>query len=82
VEEDQGILVVQVGQGSPAAKAGLRPGDVIEEIDNQPVTGAKTIQQFIDKAGVGGELQVKLQRNGKTVALKIEPEQLPTIPTR
>jgi S1-C subfamily serine protease len=38
VEEDEGILVVQVGQDTPAAKAGLRLGDVIESINNQRVT--------------------------------------------
>lgn len=82
VESDQGILVVQVRQGSPAAKAGLREGDVIQEINNQRVTKANTLQRLLDEAGVGGELQVKLQRNGQIVALTIEPEQLPTVQTR
>jgi S1-C subfamily serine protease len=77
IEEDQGILVVQVQRNSPAAKAGIRVGDVIQTIDNQPVTNASKVQHLIEKAGVGGELPVELRRNGRTVALTIEPEQLP-----
>lgn len=82
VEEDQGILVVQVQRNSPAVKAGVRVGDVIAAIDDQPVTKANKVQQLIDKAGIGGELPVKLRRNGRTVALTIEPEQLPMMETR
>jgi S1-C subfamily serine protease len=79
VEADQGILVAQVQRNSPAAKAGVRPGDVIEAIDDQPVTKASKVQQLIEQAGVGGKLSMTLERNGRTVALTIQPEQLPTI---
>lgn len=82
VEEDQGILVFQVGRGSPADKAGLRPGDVIQQINNQRVTEADTVQRLIEEAGVGGELQVELRRDGRIVALTIKPEQIPTVQTR
>ncbi|MBD1909117.1 MULTISPECIES: HhoA/HhoB/HtrA family serine endopeptidase [unclassified Leptolyngbya] len=82
VKVEQGVLVVQVQRNSPAAKAGVRAGDVIQTIDDQPVTKASKVQQLIDRAGVGGKLPVKLQRNEQTVALTIEPEQLPPVVTR
>lgn len=82
VKADQGILVVQVQRNSPAAKAGVRVGDVIQTIDDQPVTQASKVQQLIEKVGVGGKLPVTLQRNDRTVALTIEPEQLPSMTTR
>ncbi len=82
VEDDQGILVIQVGRGSPAAKAGLRVGDVIIAVNDQPVTKAKIIQQIVDKAGVGGNLQMEVRRREQTVTLTLKPEQLPDIQTR
>lgn len=81
IDEDQGILVVQVGRATPAAKAGIRPGDVIKQMNNQRVTDAKTFQQLLDETGVGGELHLQLRRNGRDVALTIKPEQLPTVET-
>lgn len=82
VQADEGVLVVQVQRNSPAAKAGVRVGDVFQAIGDQPVTKANKVQQLIEKAGVGGKLPVKLQRNDRTVALTIQPEQLPAMPTR
>jgi S1-C subfamily serine protease len=82
VEEEQGILVVQVGRGSPAAKAGLRPGDVIQSIDDEFVTKANRVQQILDNAGVGGKLNLAIRRGGQTLALSVQPEQLPDIQTR
>lgn len=82
VKEDQGILVVQVQRNSPAVKAGVRVGDVIQIVADQPVTEASKVQRLIEKVGVGGKLTVKLQRNERTVALTIQPEQLPPVETR
>ena len=82
VEEDNGILVVQVNKGTPAAKAGLRAGDVIAEVNQQPVNKVNTIQRLVEQAGVKGELEVTVKRSDRTIALKISPEQLPTVETR
>lgn len=82
VEQDQGILVVQVGQGTPAAKAGLRAGDVIEMINDQPVQQVKAIQQQVDEAGIHGRLNVQVRRKDRTVAIAISPEQMPTMEPR
>lgn len=82
VEEDNGILVVQVGKGTPAAKAGLRTGDVISEVNQQPVDKVNTLQRLVDQVGVNGQLDVTVKRDDRLVALKISPEQLPTVEAR
>ena len=78
LESDRGVFVAQIQRNSPAAKAGLRAGDVIQQIDTQSVTDAKQVQQLINKAGVGGELSITVQRRERTVDLTIQPEQLPS----
>ena len=82
VEEDNGILVVRVNKGTPAAKAGLRAGDVIAEVNQQPVDKVSTIQRLVDQVGVKGELEVTVKRSDRTIALKIEPEQFPMVEMR
>ncbi|MBD2083099.1 HhoA/HhoB/HtrA family serine endopeptidase [Leptolyngbya sp. FACHB-17] len=79
VEDDRGILVVGVGRGTPAAKAGLKAGDVIQAVNDQPIQNVKTIQQLVDQAGVDGSLSVNVKRSDRTVALTISPEQLPAV---
>jgi S1-C subfamily serine protease len=77
VEADQGVLIVQVVQGSPADRAGLKPGDVIQAINNQPVTKAEQVQQQVENSGVGGQLPIKVQRGGQTVDLTVQPAPMP-----
>ena len=73
-----GILVIGVAPRSPAAKAGLRPGDVVQRINGQIVTAADQVQRLVEAAGVGGNLQLGCDRNGRSVALAVRPEQLPS----
>jgi len=46
-----GVLVAQVAPGSPAEDAGLRRGDLIEEVDHKPVTSASELASAIKKSG-------------------------------
>jgi S1-C subfamily serine protease len=78
VEEDQGVLIAKVIQNSPAAKAGLRSGDVIRKINGQPVKDAEGIQKAVESTQVGGNLQLGLRRNQKDINVTVQPGALPT----
>jgi S1-C subfamily serine protease len=77
IQADQGILIVRVVPGSPADRAGLRSGDVIQQINNQPVTTADAVQQIVEKSGVGNTLQIQIQRNDRNLQIAVQPGPLP-----
>ncbi len=77
VDTDKGVLVVKVMPNSPAAKAGLRAGDVIQKLNGQAVTDASNVQRAVESTGVGGQLQLELWRNGRSVNLAVQTGTFP-----
>ena len=60
VYEDKGVLVMRIVSDSPANKAGLRAGDVIEQINGQTVKDADALQQAVENSQIGKNLQLNL----------------------
>ncbi|HEY5911419.1 MAG TPA: PDZ domain-containing protein [Verrucomicrobiae bacterium] len=60
-----GVLVMRLGTNAPAQAAGLREGDVILEINHQPVTTLRTFRRHIEQSEPGSWLSVNLWRNGQ-----------------
>ncbi len=58
---DQGAVVVDVQQGSPAAQAGVQQGDVILEVNREPVKSVKEVKDQVAKAGDKDSLLLLLQ---------------------
>lgn len=78
VDRDKGVLVVRVLPNSPAARAGLRAGDVIQKLNGQAVTDASNVQRAVENAQVGGQLQLELWRNGRNLNLAVQAGAFPT----
>lgn len=76
VQDDRGVLVVRVVPNSPAAKAGVRAGDVLAKVGQQAVTSSEQVQQIVESAGIGDDLPVELRRNGQVVTVAVSPEAL------
>lgn len=74
---DKGILLIGIVPRSPAADAGLRAGDVIQSINNQPVTTIEDLQKLVESSKIGVPLQLQLQRNGQTAQVAVKPAPLP-----
>lgn len=71
----KGVLVPVVTPGSPADRAGFRPGDVVVEFDGKPVGGIKEIIDIMEDQ-VGKPLKVLVKRaNNKSVMLTAVPEE-------
>jgi len=64
-----------VVKGSPADKAGLRPGDVIVSVNGRAVRGSGDLRNQIGLSAVGSELDLKVLREGREspVKLRVEP---------
>jgi len=78
VTQDTGVLIVRVMKDSPAAAAGLQPGDVIQKVAGKPIKSGAEVQQQVDASALGQELQIEVTRQGKTEALRVRPAAFPT----
>jgi putative serine protease PepD len=69
---------VGVVNGSPAAQAGLRTGDVVIEVDGQSIETGDALREAIDAKKPGDELELKVRRGSDerdvTVELGTRPE--------
>lgn len=71
----KGVLVAMVTPGSPASRAGFRTGDVVIELDKQPVASIKEIIEIMgDRIGVPLKAVVKRSLNS-TITLTVLPEE-------
>jgi S1-C subfamily serine protease len=77
VTQKQGVIVLSVLPNSPAARAGLRAGDVVESINGTAIENSRQVQRQVDDTGIGNSLEVTINRNGKTQKLSVKPEALP-----
>lgn len=73
---DAGIEVVQVVEGSPAARAGLRPEDLILEVDGMPVGDVGDLQRLMTEEVIGRAIPLRVFRDGQTSELEATPVEL------
>lgn len=72
---EKGILVPTVIPGSPADRAGFKPGDVVVRFDGKPVETIKELIEIMDDR-VGQRIRVVVERSSKeTVTLEVIPEE-------
>jgi len=69
-----GLMVHSVVENSPAEEAGIEPGDIILEIEGQPVHRSEDVYDIVNSVEEGEEITLLLIRNGEEISRKLEPK--------
>ncbi len=72
LSETSGLVVVQVENNSPAGEAGMKPGDIILEVDQISMKDLAQFNQKIEKYKAGDTILFLLNRSGTTLYLTIK----------
>ncbi len=71
VAEGEGVLVNEVFENEPAARAGIKPGDVIIKVDGRTVDTPNTLSRLIASTEPGASAAIELMRDGKRTTLSV-----------
>ncbi|MCX6997299.1 MAG: trypsin-like peptidase domain-containing protein [Kiritimatiellaeota bacterium] len=74
-----GVEVVEVIANAPAAKAGLRVGDLLRRVADQPVTSTHAVQRLVWKFRTGETILIEVSRGGQTKVFKVITERMPDV---
>jgi serine protease DegQ len=77
-----GAIVIGVLQGGPAARAGLRPGDVITRVGDKPVDNVQELLTTVAALKPGSPVQFQVQRGGEPLQVAVTPSTRPSNPIR
>ena len=71
LKNTEGALVASVGKDSPAAKAGLKAGDIILKFDGKKVDTMKALPKLVSNTEVGKKVELEIWRNKKLITKKL-----------
>ena len=72
--ESGAVMVSEVLPGGPAQRAGLEEGDLLLELDGEPISGVDHLHRLLTAERAGRELAIRLLRRGKPRAVTLIPE--------
>jgi S1-C subfamily serine protease len=78
IAQDKGVLVIRVVSNSPAAKAGIQPGDIIQKVGTQAVETAADVQEQVEGSKIGSTLEIAIARKGEVKTLAVQPGSFPS----
>jgi len=73
---ERGITITAVSEGTAAAEAQLRPGDVIVEFAGEPVRGVDDLHRLLTEERIGELLPLKILRRGELRRLLVTPREI------
>ena len=72
LKQTQGAVITAIQPGSPAAKAGLEPGDIVLAINDHRIKNGMDVRNSVGMMQVGDEVRVAVLRKGETETFKAE----------
>lgn len=78
VPDTSGALVQDVTPGGPAAKAGMKSGDVIRKFNGQTITDSGQLIALVTETNPGTQVRLDILRNGKPMTLEVTLEERPS----
>ena len=73
---DRGVTITAVSEGTAAAEAELRPGDLIVEFAGEPVRGVDDLHRLLTEDRIGELVPIKLLRRGEVRRLLVTPREI------
>lgn len=74
---ERGVYVYRVTMGTGAAKAGIRPDDVILEVDGKEVNTVEEVRSIIASHNIGDTVEITLDRNNEKSKVKVTLQEMP-----
>lgn len=71
LDEQTGVLINDIVEGSPAEAAGLQSGDIILAIGDRDIKGTSSLSKVIRRHEPGDEVPIKILREGKRKTIKV-----------
>ncbi|WP_313659414.1 PDZ domain-containing protein, partial [Acinetobacter variabilis] len=69
--KESGVVVAEVLENGPAAKAGIQRGDRIIKVNNEVITSASHLINFVALQAPNSTVQIEVERAGKTMTLDV-----------
>jgi S1-C subfamily serine protease len=72
--EPAAVMISEVMPDGPAQRAGLERGDLLLELDGEPITGVDRLHRLLTAERAGREVEIRLLRRGKRQSVTLVPE--------
>ncbi|HAJ02718.1 MAG TPA: serine protease, partial [Brevundimonas sp.] len=75
--QQNGALIIDVTPGGPAARGGVRPGDIVVELNEQPVVDSTDLTRKVGAAAVNDTLEVVVLRGDRRLVARVQAAKRP-----
>jgi Do/DeqQ family serine protease len=77
IKEGQGVLINEVYEDDPAYAAGIKPGDIILMVEDQPVNSPNQLSRLVAQVGPGEKAKIRLLRDGQEMIYHVPMAERP-----